>query len=335
MFIIFVAGMLGGLPGILLKRYTAAGDTSSYAGKAASVLRAFAAGTILSLAIIHVLPEAYEQLEGFVGYSWGGVAAVGGVVVLACVESLLQARVLDNLPQGQSVESADGLHGLGAHHGHHTLSSNGKAAAADAAAKQVALEEGVRRVQVPQPHHHHACLHSTPDAFVASAAGELQNVRQYLAAYTMELGCIFHSVIIGVSIGVILDSMSALVAMIIAISFHQMVEGLSLGSILARAPFGMVKQLVMLTVYALTTPLGIAVGIGVAHTYDPDSTVARAVQGSLNGVSGGMLLYMSIYQLIGEEFSNMQLLTSKGWRWGLYAALVMGTVSMAVLGIWA
>jgi zinc transporter 1/2/3 len=332
--------MVGGLPGILLKRYTAAGDTSTYAGKAASLLRAFAAGTILSLAIIHILPEAYEQLDGFVGYSWGGVAAVGGVVVLACVESLLQARVLDAMPQGQAMQSGDGVHSFGGAsgvlHGHHSHSSNGnKAATADAAAKQAALEEGVTAVQLPQPHHHHACLHSTPDAFVASAAGELQSVRQHLAAYTMELGCIFHSVIIGVSIGVILNSMSGLVAMVIAISFHQMVEGLSLGSILARAPFGTVKQLVMLTVYALTTPLGIAVGIGVAYTYDPDSTVARAVQGSLNGVSGGMLLYMSIYQLIGEEFSNMQLLTNKSWRWGLYVALWLGTASMAVLAIWA
>lgn len=35
---------------------------------------------------------------------------------------------------------------------------------------------------------------------------------------------------------------------------------------------------------------GIAIGIAVSATYDPESVTSKAVQGTLNGVSGGMLL---------------------------------------------
>jgi hypothetical protein len=50
----------------------------------------------------------------------------------------------------------------------------------------------------------------------------------------------------------------------------------------------------MVLMYAVTTPIGIAVGIAVSTTFVPDSVAAMAVQGALNGVSGGMLLYISM-----------------------------------------
>lgn len=53
----------------------------------------------------------------------------------------------------------------------------------------------------------------------------------------------------------------------------------------------------MILTYSLTCPVGIAVGMAIAETYDPDSTRSRGVQGAFNGVSGGMLLYIALVQV--------------------------------------
>jgi zinc transporter 1/2/3 len=59
------------------------------------------------------------------------------------------------------------------------------------------------------------------------------------------------------------------------------------------------------------------------------------VQGTLNGLSAGMLLYISMYTLIGEEFSRQDLNTQRGLRFSMYGALLLGAAVMAIIGIWA
>ncbi len=91
----------------------------------------------------------------------------------------------------------------------------------------------------------------------------------------------------------------------------------------------------MVVVYSLTCPVGIAVGIGIAETYDPESTEARAVQGVFNGVSGGMLLYISLVQLIAEDMGKVQSgAASRSVRVMSYLALICGAALMCMLAVW-
>jgi zinc transporter 1/2/3 len=76
----------------------------------------------------------------------------------------------------------------------------------------------------------------------------------------------------------------------VALVIHQGLEGLSLGTVLALTPFSKVKKVIMVAMYAVTTSIGIAIGIGLASTYDHNSVASKVVQGTLNGVSGGMLM---------------------------------------------
>ena len=71
---------------------------------------------------------------------------------------------------------------------------------------------------------------------------------------------------------------------------HQGLEGMSLGAVLALTQLSQFKKVAMIIFYAVTTSLGIAIGIAASATYDADSVTSKAVQGTLNGVSGGMLL---------------------------------------------
>jgi zinc transporter 1/2/3 len=163
----------------------------------------------------------------------------------------------------------------------------------------------------------------------------MRNIRQYVTAYTMELGCIFHSVIIGVGVGVITHDRQLVVTLMVALAIHQGLEALALGSVLAITSFSNAKKVLMLFLYTITTPIGIAVGIAIASSYDPTSTTSRAVQGVFNGVSSGMLLYIGMYQLIAEEFSREDLLVRPKLRLGMYAALLLGAAAMCVIGIWS
>ncbi|WIA16196.1 hypothetical protein OEZ85_012909 [Tetradesmus obliquus] len=116
--------------------------------------------------------------------------------------------------------------------------------------------------------------------------------------------------------------------------FHQALEGLALGSVLALTQLSMLKKLSMAAVFALCMPVGIAVGLAIAGGHDADSLPWLAAQGVLNGVSGGMLLYVSMYSLLAEEFSKTDLIYRPGVAALLAAAVVAGVGSMAVIGIW-
>ena len=123
----------------------------------------------------------------------------------------------------------------------------------------------------------------------------------------MEAGCIFHSVLIGLGLGVTVLARRQVLALTLALTFHQMLEGVSLGAIVAASRFPGRKAVGMVAAYAVTTPLGVLLGIAVASTYDADGTAARTVQGVLNGVSAGMLLYISLIQQLSEDFTRSDL----------------------------
>jgi zinc transporter 1/2/3 len=153
----------------------------------------------------------------------------------------------------------------------------------------------------------------------------------------MEVGCIFHSVIIGIGVGVIVDDRSKVLALLLALTFHQLLEGVSLGSVVGMAGFSRIKSLFMVGLYSLTTPFGIAIGIAMAASYNnPESTTVRhAMQGTLSGVSGGMLLYVALVQVIGEEFTRQDLNTRPRLKLGMLASAALGAGLMCILALWA
>jgi zinc transporter 1/2/3 len=77
-------------------------------------------------------------------------------------------------------------------------------------------------------------------------------------------------------------------------------EGLGIGSRLAfmRLPEGYNwVPIAGAVLYGLTTPLGIAVGLGVRDTYNPGSTTASIVSGVLDALSAGILMYTGFVEV--------------------------------------
>lgn len=79
-----------------------------------------------------------------------------------------------------------------------------------------------------------------------------------------------------------------------------MFEGLGLGSRLAylRLPESYnYVAIVAAILYGLTTPIGIAAGLGVRTTYNPESTTASIVSGVMDALSSGVLIYTGLVEV--------------------------------------
>lgn len=91
----------------------------------------------------------------------------------------------------------------------------------------------------------------------------------------------------------------------------------------------------MVLFFSLTTPVGIAVGIGVTDVYKENSAKALIVEGVLDAASAGILIYMALVDLLAADFLSPKLQSNGLLQFGANVCLVLGATSMAVLAIWA
>ena len=54
--------------------------------------------------------------------------------------------------------------------------------------------------------------------------------------------------------------------------------------------------------FAVTTPIGIAIGLGIREPYDPGSATASVVSGVLDAFSAGVLIYTGLVEVRGFWF---------------------------------
>lgn len=131
-----------------------------------------------------------------------------------------------------------------------------------------------------EDHLGHAREHETNDDHFAA---------QMTAIFILEFGVIFHSVFIGLTLAVAGDNFTILY---IVLSFHQTFEGLGLGSRLATAQWPKNKRWlpwVLGGAYGLTTPIAIAIGLGIRTTFAPGSQKTMIINGVFDSISAGIL----------------------------------------------
>ena len=168
-----------------------------------------------------------------------------------------------------------------------------------------------------------------------SSTARLAFKQQIAAFLILEFGVIFHSVIIGLNLGVVGSEFSTLYVVLV---FHQHFEGLGIGARMSAIPFprGSWLPWVLCAAYGLTTPIAIAIGLGLRTTYDPNPFTANVVSGVLDSMSAGILIYTGLVELLARDFLFNPLRTRDGKR----LAFMMGTTFlgagiMALLGKWA
>ena len=150
----------------------------------------------------------------------------------------------------------------------------------------------------------------------------------------LELGIVSHSIIIGLSLGVS-QSPCTIKPLIGALAFHQFFEGFALGGCISQAQFSTFHSSMMACFFAITTPVGIAAGTGLASFYNPNSPRALVVEGIFDSVSAGILIYMSLVDLIAADFLSKRMSCNVRLQVASYFALFLGAGLMSCLALWA
>jgi len=160
---------------------------------------------------------------------------------------------------------------------------------------------------------------------------------QMTALFILEFGVIFHSIFIGLTLAVAGKEFNVLYIVLV---FHQTFEGLGLGSRLATAEWPKKKAWmpwVLGAAYGVTTPIAIAIGLGVRTTFAPGSQRTQIVNGVFDAISAGILIYTGLVELMAHEFMFNPEMRKASIKMMLFAYLCMclGAGLMALLGKWA
>jgi len=164
-----------------------------------------------------------------------------------------------------------------------------------------------------------------------------EGTERRLEAYMLEFGVTVHSVFVGLALGVA-DHVTTK-ALLVAVSFHQFFEGVALGSRFVDATSLPLRQVVFNSlVFALSSPAGVASGVGVRYSLDPQSRNFLFVQGFFDAICGGILLYLGFLLLLldfpedakkaAREFPARKYSA----QFGMFAFLWLGAALMAFVG---
>ena len=129
---------------------------------------------------------------------------------------------------------------------------------------------------------------------------------QITAIFILEFGVVFHSIFVGLTLAVAGEEFKTLYVVLV---FHQTFEGLGLGSRLAVTPWPKNRlwtPYLLAAAYGLSTPIAIAVGLGLRTTYAPGSQTALIVNGVFDSISAGILIYTGLVELMAHEFMFSQ-----------------------------
>lgn len=163
-----------------------------------------------------------------------------------------------------------------------------------------------------------------------------RSFQQQIAAFLiLEFGVIFHSVIIGLNLGVVGSEFTTLYPVLI---FHQSFEGLGIGARMSAIPFRRSSWLpwFLCLAYGLTTPISIAIGLGLRTTYNPNSNTANIVAGVFDATSAGILIYTGLVELLARDFLFDPDRTKNRKRLAFMVVCTFaGAGIMALIGKWA
>jgi len=158
--------------------------------------------------------------------------------------------------------------------------------------------------------------------------------KRRISTYILELAISIHSIIIGIDLGVTTDEANTL---LIALTMHQFFEGLGLGYRIAEIKYESKLPAVFNSLaYAVTTPLGVCIGIAVHITSTSTTASSIIFKGVVDSLAAGVMIYAALVTLIAEEFTSRKFtqLSPLG-RAVCFLSLYMGVGLMSVIGLWA
>lgn len=303
------------------------------------IAKYFGSGVIVATAFIHLLAPAEEALRNpcltgpITDYAWAEGIILMSIFVLFFVELMVMRYGRFGHDHEHEHEHAHG-HELEPDESSNTERGKSVASTPDTLATGRLRS---RSTHAPgEDHLGHAREHN--DVEDVNNPFSLEDYKaQMTSIFILEFGIIFHSIFIGLTLAV---AGSEFETLFIVLVFHQTFEGLGLGSRLAVTPWPRSKQwtpYVLALAYGFSTPIAIAVGLGVRRTYPPGSATTLIVNGVFDSISAGILIYTGLVELMAHEFmfSNAMRKASLKVVLSAFGLMMLGAGLMALLGKWA
>ncbi|KAF9884301.1 hypothetical protein FE257_001879 [Aspergillus nanangensis] len=332
-FVIMVGSMFGAVFPVMTRRY----QNTKIAGWAFFIAKYFGSGVIIATAFIHLLAPAEEALtnECLTGpiteYSWVEGIILMTIVVLFFVELMVMRYA--RFGQGHSHEFEENDR----HNGDSSGSDDHPSIDAGHLSKSADPLES--KSHIPgEDHLGHSRDHPDSESGQHSSHSALEEyMAQLTSIFILEFGIIFHSVFIGLTLAV---SGTEFVTLYIVLVFHQTFEGLGLGSRLASINWPRSKRFtpyLLGIAFGLSTPIAIAIGLGVRKSYPPEGYTTLLVNGIFDSISAGILIYTALVELMAHEFmfSSSMRKAPISTVLAAFGLLCLGALLMALLGKWA
>jgi solute carrier family 39 (zinc transporter), member 1/2/3 len=306
-FAIFTSSIIGSVGSYILSHSQTFKDTVLK-----SMINLFSAGVILSLSLVHITNEVIIELNKYFDFPIGSCCILFG---------LLSMSIFDNMSHSWNINKID---------------NDIETPLNDMIENGCCDNSCVQHCHLDEQHDH-TCITNLNSKTLGNVVVEL-NKKKQVSVYLFEFACVFHSFLIGLSLGVTNNDPSTK-TLTIALCFHQFLEGVSLGIVVGESNMKLVKSIFITLGYSITTPLAIMIGY-VLDTYNTISTDNNKIKTiatcSFQGFAGGMLLYIALFQLIAEEFSKESLQKNKSimCKLSLYISLLLGATSMCIMGVW-
>ncbi|CAI9275839.1 unnamed protein product [Lactuca saligna] len=269
------------------------------------IVKAFASGIILATGFMHVLPDSFDMLRSpcLSDNPWHKFPFTGFLAMLSAIFTLM----VDSMATSMYTTKNNAISAEG---GESTTGDHEMAVAGGGGTHL-------------HGHHHR------PKGPIGA-----QLLRYRVVAMVMELGIVVHSIVIGLGVGASND-VCTIKPLVAALCFHQMFEGMGLGGCILQAEYKPLKKALMVFFFSMTTPFGIALGIGLAKTYKENSPSALITVGLLNASSAGLLIYMALVDLLAADFMGPKLQGSIKLQLKSFAAVLLGAGGMSVMAKWA
>lgn len=301
--------------------------------------RYFGSGVIIATAFVHLLEPATDELgqeclnSNFNDYPMAYAFALIAMMVLFAGE-FLAYRIGTQIMQRSVGGVPAHVHG----HGHgmppvvlpeHDAHGNEVQGGVDERYQYTSAKEADLEID---RHGNEELLVQKRTSYVAEVVGVM----------VFELGVVFHSVIIGITLATTpweSEEDDKFYVLFPAIVFHQVFEGLGLGSRLAFLPHAWSIWAIIgfALFYALCTPVGMAIGLGISETFSPDTPQYYYTTGIFDAISAGILIYTGLVELLAHDFIfNNEMHVAPMWKACLNVVEVCAGVGvMALIGLWA
>lgn len=265
--------------GIMPYFITSCRTSSKFLGLA----NAFSGGLFLGIGLFHILPESAEKLEGLTKAPIAYFLAFASYAIILFVEKI----AFDS-------HSLIHKHGHEQEHEHEQkhIQNSEEAHQQDLENVQSIEEENHKNEQVQSSEREHE---NANEPTIVNERNEKKS--SGITPYILLFGLAFHGLFEGMALG-IQSEIKGTVFLFLAIAAHKWAASLTLGISFVKVKLAKKQLIIMVMIFALIGPVGIALGLILS------TTAGDNVEGILLAISTGTFIYIACSEVIIDEFEN-------------------------------